>query len=101
MTVPRKTDIINTSRGEINMTEDTKLILDKLNAMEERLNAINGRFDTIDEKLNVMYKEMTDEFKAIRCEVQNAHDELGSKIDDLQKVTGLNCYELTLLKAKA
>lgn len=83
------------------MTEDTKLILDKLNAIEERLNAIDGRFDIIDEKLDVMYKEMTDEFKAVRYEVQNAHDDLSAKIGDLQKVTGQNCYELTLLKAKA
>ena len=101
MTIPHKTNIINTSRGEIKMTEDTKLILDKLNAMEERLSTMNGRFDIIDEKLNVIYKEMTDEFKAIRCEVQNVHDDLSAKIGDLQKVTGQNCYELTLLKTKA
>lgn len=90
------------------MTEDTKLILDKLNAIEEHMNTIDtelrtisNRFDIVDEKLNAVHTDMTHEFEAVRYEMQTAFNELNSKLGDVRKVTETNCYELTLLKAKA
>lgn len=61
------------------MNEDTKMILEEMAKMKE---------------------EIMHEFAAVRREMQASHDELSKKIDDLQQVTGRNCYELTLLKAK-
>lgn len=40
------------------------------------------------------------ELAAVRRELQASHDDLSKKIDDLQRVTGQNRYELTLLKTK-
>lgn len=61
------------------MNEDTKMILEEMAKMKE---------------------EIMNEFAAVRRELQASHDDLSKKIDDLQRVTGQNCYELSLLKTK-
>lgn len=86
------------------MGEYVKMILEEMRKMEERIVARMSNLEIgiagNSKAIITTHGEIKSEFTVMRTEMQASHDELSKKIDDLQQVTGQNCYELTLLKTK-
>ena len=93
------------------MNEDTKMILEEIKKLNERMNEMNDRMDqmcghmdkletTINKGFEDVYAAVQTCYNSTTQQINDVEERLTSKIDDLQRVTGQNCYELTLLKTK-
>lgn len=89
------------------MSEDMKLILDEMRAMEGRLNnrmdamdkqfgEVNRKLQELDQKIDAKHQESINAF----ANLANMIDDFAKKIDDVEKVTVRNTYDIALLKAK-
>ena len=93
------------------MTEETKLILEEMAKMRSEMTAMHSDMATMHSEIQTLRKEMHEGFADTYAAIHTCHDTLNARIDtvehnltqkitDLQLITGQNCFELTLLKAK-
>lgn len=83
------------------MTEDTKMILEKMDEMSAELHKeIQTLRKEMHEGFEDTYAAISNCYNTLNARIDAVEQNLTQKIDDLQQVTGRNCYELTLLKAK-
>ena len=83
------------------MNEDTKLILEEMAKMHsELMQEIQNLRTETNEGFKDVYAAVQTCYNSTTQQINDVEERLTSKIDDLQRVTGQNCYELTLLKTK-